>query len=117
MRDRLRDVRESMEVVHRLLIAAARADYEQRFGRIAGAGLLLELLMNDPFFAWMRPLSGMMAEIDEAFEENTVDAARLLAWRARLEAVLLDERYVRYLQDSADLVIEHAALRRAMTKL
>jgi hypothetical protein len=107
-----------MEVVHKRLLHSARAEYEQKHGPIAGPGMFLELLMNDLHFAWLRPMSGLMAEIDEAMEEpETIDAGRRTAWRARLEAVMLDARYVQYLQDSADLVMDHAALRRALNVL
>ena len=107
-----------MEVVHKHLMQAARADYEQRHGPVGGAGRFLELLMSDAHFAWLRPMSGLMAEIDEAMEEpEAIDAALLAVWRARLEALMLDARYVQYLQDSADLVVDHAALRRALNVL
>jgi hypothetical protein len=118
MQKRLQDVRDQIETVHKLLINAARAEYEGEFGRIAGPGVLLELLMTHPHFAWLRPMSGLMAEMDERLEEpEAIDVALLVAYRARLEALLLHERYVRYLQESADLVMEHAALRRAIASL
>jgi hypothetical protein len=108
-----------MEVVHKRLLDLSRVDYERKHGPIGGAGHFLELLMSHVDFAWLRPLSGMMAEIDEAMDEEpeTIDAARKAAWKVRLEAVLLDARYVQYLQDSADLVVDHAALRRALNVL
>jgi hypothetical protein len=117
MTQRLKDVREALEVVHRRLIEAARADWERQHGPVGGAGRMLDLLMNDPFFAWLRPMSKLMAEIDEALEAESIEPARKVTFRARLEVLLLDERYLGYLQTQVDLVIEHAALRRALERL
>jgi hypothetical protein len=116
--DPLREAREAMDSVHKGLLDAARADWESKRGPIAGPGQFLELLMNDPFFAWTRALSGLMAEIDEAIDAGEeLGAERLASFRARAESILLDARYVQYLQNSADLVVEHAALRRALQRL
>jgi hypothetical protein len=63
-------------------------------------------------------MSGLMAEIDEAMDEpETLDRACIEVFRDRLEAFLLEPRYLHYLQTSPDLVMDHAALRRALAKL
>jgi hypothetical protein len=111
-------VREAMDAVHKQMLDASRADFELLNGPIAGPGQFLELLMGHPFFAWLRPMSGLMAEIDEAMDEpETLDALRVKGFRERLEAILLEPRYLHYLQISPDLVMDHAALRRALSRL
>ena len=118
MIDSLREVRETMDAVHKRMLDASRADYETLNGRIPGPGLFLELLMNDTFFAWLRPMSGLMAEIDEALDDpEGLDAERIARFRGRLESILLDQRYLHYLQTSPELVMDHAALRRALGRL
>jgi len=104
-----------MDPIHKRLLEAARADYETVRGPIGGPARFLELLTNDPFFAWLRPMTRLMVEIDEALDEpEALDPPRVDAFRARLETLLLDPRYLHYLQLSPDLVIDHAALRRAL---
>jgi hypothetical protein len=51
--------------LHRALIERARVDYEREHGRVSGPSHFLRLLMEDPFFSWLRPLSELMANIDQ----------------------------------------------------
>lgn len=120
MSERLVEVREAMDAVHKQLLDSSRADFEALHGPIAGPGQFLELLMGHVFFDWLRPMSRLMAEMDEAMDEaedEALDAATVEAFRRRLESLLLDERYLHYLQINADLVMDHAALRRALGRL
>ena len=39
--------------------------YELDRGRVASAGHLLQLVINDPWFAWLHALSGLIVRIDE----------------------------------------------------
>jgi hypothetical protein len=118
MIERLTQVREAMDQVHRRLLDAARLDWETLRGPIGGPGAFLELLMSDPFFAWLRPMTRLMADIDEATDgEEPIDQKQIDLFRARVEAILLDERYLHYLQISPDLVMDHAALRRALGQM
>ena len=54
--------------LHRALIERVRRDYEREKGRVAGPTHFLRLLMEDPYFAWLRPLSELMANIDQLRE-------------------------------------------------
>jgi hypothetical protein len=116
--EQLVEVREALDGVHKRLLDATRADWETLRGPIAGPGQFLELLMADPFFAWLRPMSRLMADIDEATDADeppTPEQVDLFV--KRVQELLTHERYLHYLQISADLVIDHAALRRALSKI
>jgi hypothetical protein len=54
--------------LHRALIERTRHDYERDHGKVGGPAHFLRLLMEDPFFAWLRPLSELMANIDQIRE-------------------------------------------------
>lgn len=62
----------ALEQVSRKLreLHAAVLNAERRFAP-SGAGLaLLDRLMNDPAWAWLRPLSSLIAEVDHALAQD-----------------------------------------------
>src|ERR1043165_2601477 len=65
---RLGELREGLFSLHKALIASERVGYEEAFGAIGAPANFLRLLLNDPWFAWLRPLSGLMAAVDEAID-------------------------------------------------
>src|SRR3982751_3511937 len=67
-RKRLGELREGLFSLHKALIASERVGYEEAFGAIGAPANFLRLLLNDPWFAWLRPLSGLMAAVDEAMD-------------------------------------------------
>jgi len=67
-KERLGELREGLFSLHKALIASERVGYEEAFGSIGAPSNFLRLLLNDPWFAWLRPLSGLMAAVDEAMD-------------------------------------------------
>jgi hypothetical protein len=84
-RGRLVELRRGLLRLHKALIDAERSDYERSRGPVTNSKLL-QLLLDDPFFLWLRPFSGLIVEIDEALSGDQVvsaAAARDFAERAR----------------------------------
>ena len=54
--------------LHKALLQAARAAYEAEHGPVAGTMQLLHLVVHDPAFAWLRPLSELMADLDSMLD-------------------------------------------------
>jgi hypothetical protein len=116
-RRQLDDVRASLLRIHKALLDDARIRYEREQGRIEGSGALLQLVLNDPWFAWLHPLSGLVVQIDEllAADEPTVADGEALMNQAR--ALLRPDangegfhrRYHRAIQDVPDVLIAHVA--------
>ena len=52
--------------LHKSLLDDARATYEMDRGRVGSPGNLLQLVINDPWFAWLHQLSELVVRIDEA---------------------------------------------------
>lgn len=71
----LTEVRRGLLRLHKTLIDAERAAFEDRTGPMSNTQFLGALL-EEPFFAWLRPYSGLVARIDEALagEEAMTDA-------------------------------------------
>jgi hypothetical protein len=51
---------------HKVLLDWERANYESEQGRIGSPGEFLGLVLDHAQFAWLRQLSGLIVEIDEA---------------------------------------------------
>ena len=117
-RQLLFDLRKALLHLHKTLLDWERSAYERVHGR-AAAGELLKVIVEDPQFAWLRPISELIVRIDETVESEdadaTVDADALIA-RAR-ELVAPAEvgapyarRYLAALQDHPDAVFAHRAV-------
>jgi hypothetical protein len=65
--DRLRD---ALLQLHKTLLEAQRVLYEREHGRVESRGELLELVLRDSSFEWLRVLSALIARLDEL---NAVD--------------------------------------------
>ncbi len=63
---------------HSALLDVAKSDHEFREGRIEGPFALYSLVMNHPNFQWLRPLSGLMATLDEVIDSKEVLTQRNL---------------------------------------
>jgi hypothetical protein len=106
--------------LHKALLDDERVSYERVHGRISSNGELLQLVLNDAWFAWLRPLSQVIAKIDELSEENEPSAheeipALLVSVRTLLMPTEAGEGFSRQyheaLQRSPDVVLAHAAAR------
>src|SRR5258708_13208841 len=67
---RLQQVRDSLLKLHKTLVDSERATYEKTFGKIPSSNQFLNLVMNDPWFAWLHPLSQLIFSMDEALDEK-----------------------------------------------
>jgi hypothetical protein len=77
LRKRLERVRLAVLTLHKALVDSERASYEQTMGVIKSPNHFLQLLMQDPWFAWLKPISQMIVSMDEALDmkEPPDDAA------------------------------------------
>jgi hypothetical protein len=115
----LAELSHTLRVLHQRLIAVTQKDFEKLHGRVPGAGALLKLLVDDPLFAWLRPLSRVIADLDELAEADEIDPS--VVERARRAVLsLIDEpgefrnTYLVHLQADPDVVMAHADLRRLL---
>jgi len=65
----LADIRLRLLRLHRALLDAERVEHERVHGPITPAAFL-QLLIADPRFAWLRPLSEIIVGLDEAVLER-----------------------------------------------
>jgi hypothetical protein len=92
LRQRLAEVRRGLLRLHKALIDSERGEWERSRGPVTNTQLL-QALIEDPFFAWLRPYSSLIVEMDEALsgEEAVSEAAgRSFVEKAR-ELVAVDD--------------------------
>ncbi len=120
-RERLRDLSRRLLLLHKVLLDRERHAYEQRHGAIP-SGALLGLVLDDEAFAWLRLLSGLIAEIDELVDtdepvaRDNVERPFREAYRLLKSGVGGDfqDRYHVALQESPDVVMAHADVSRLL---
>ena len=113
---RLRAVRMPLLKLHKALLEAERIGYEKQMGRIENPGTFLQLLMNDPWFAWLRPISQLIVLIDEHLEaglEVPETTAENLLKQAR-ELTTPDGRYAELIQGHPDVALAKRDVSRAL---
>ena len=122
----LQEVRLALLRLHKRLLDAERLRYERHHGRIESGGLLLQLVINDPWFAWLRRLSELVVEIDERLDGEEPlpdDDARALIEQigSLLEADPhgdeFQRNYDRAMQSVPDVVIAHVELTRMIDSI
>jgi hypothetical protein len=85
-RERLTALRNELLKLHKTLLDSERAVYDRDVARITSTGQYLELVLNDPFFAWLHQLSKFIVLVDETLDFDdpaTADDADRLIGQAR----------------------------------
>ena len=118
---RLAELRLCLLALHKTLIDSERITYEQTFGPLGSPNEFLQLLLTDPWFAWLHPLSELVVLIDEALEaevpvtaeegDRLIGQARTLL-KASEEGDGFSRSYFDALQREPDVVLAHAEVAR-----
>jgi hypothetical protein len=61
-------LRSSLLALHKTLVDRTKLMYEATHGPVAGPAALFRLVVEEPSFQWLRPLSETIVAIDEALE-------------------------------------------------
>lgn len=116
-RQRLSELRDRLVVLHKALILSERIGYEQTFGVMESQNRFLQLLINDPWFAWLHPLSELVVAIDETLDaKEPLDPTKASALLKQTKALLkaseegegFGRSYFEALQREPDVVFAHA---------
>ena len=117
LRQRLTDLRLALLKLHKALVDSERVGYEKTIGKIQSPNHFLQLLTNDPWFAWLHPLSQLIVAMDEtldAEEPLTVDKVDALAEQSKVMLVASESsdgfsgHYFEAMQRDPDVVFAHA---------
>src|SRR5436305_13938709 len=72
-RTRLQNLHRALLRLHKVLLDDERATYEQPHDR-TNAGKMLQLVISDPQFTWLRRISEIIVQIDELLESDDAGA-------------------------------------------
>ena len=125
--ERLTELRESLLKHHKALLDSERASYEHEVERITTSNQFLSLVLNDPWFAWLRELSQLVVIVDEVQDNKkdppmAVDADRLVAQaRALLTPAEngsgFQKKYDEAMQRDPDVVLAHGRVVKVLAGL
>jgi hypothetical protein len=120
IRQRLTDLREAMLPLHKTLLESERVSYEATFGKIQSPFQFLKLVMDDPWFAWLTPMTQLITAMDEMLDAKkeplTVAGVDAVAERIKTLLVATEDgegfsrHYDEALQRNPDVVLAHAAV-------
>lgn len=123
LRASLQAVPRALRTLHKALIDVETV----YFGAVGSPLEHLQLITNHPHFAWLQPMSALMAALDEALDEpETLTSEAVAGWRAAIEELVgpgtgaagqFRTKYVILLHDSPDVAIAHGALRQLLGRL
>jgi len=125
-RARLRDLRAKLLQLHKVLLDDARVAYEMDRGRVPSSATLLQLVISDPWFAWLHSLSELVVRIDQTVEVDSpatdADAATLIDQVEKLLTASetgegFQRRYYDALQRQPAVVLAHADVRRLIKSM
>jgi hypothetical protein len=118
---KLRAIRTGLLHLHKALIDAERIRYGRAQGRpIEGPHHALQLVLRDPWFAWLRPIAELIVQADErlADDEHPVTPEETEGYAAQVLELLQQDlggpdfhrEYRRSLQELPDAVVAHAQI-------
>ncbi len=126
VRERLTELRDGLLKLHKALLDSERAAYERDVERISTTGQYLNLVLNDPWFGWLRELSQFIVLVDETldFEDPATasDADRLIARARELvspseNGAVFARRYFEAMQRDPGAVLAHRDMIRVFAAL
>ena len=117
MRQQLTQVRTALLRLHKTLLDFEREAYERAHDKIANSYAFLQLVMSDPWFAWLRQLSELIVEMDEllAAKETPRDATAVAL--IQQASILLtpsetgsefQKKYFAAMQQAPEVVLAHS---------
>jgi hypothetical protein len=119
----IQELATELKVLHKALLQAGRAAYEAEHGPVEGMQLL-HLVVHDPAFASLRPLSELMADLDAVIDpEEPLNDEEQGAVRGELEHLLspaggeLRVTLTAFIQQAADVASAYARVRRILSSL
>ena len=117
VRQPLLDLHSALLKLHKVLLDSERSVYEKNVGPIQSPNHFFQLLTNDPWFAWLRPISQLIVAIDETLDEKeslTNDSVDSLMRQSVFLLIPAEtsgefgERYLAALQRDPRVVLAHA---------
>src|SRR6266480_247426 len=125
-REKLTRVRTVLLSLHKTLLDFEREGYERERGKIDNSYAYLQLVMSDPWFAWLRQLSELIVEMDEllaAKEAPSEATAKALIQQASIlltpseSGSEFQKKYFTAMQQSPEVVLLNSEFAKVLCPL
>jgi hypothetical protein len=120
---RLDKLRHALLELHKTLLDAQRVRYERDNGRVESRGELLDLVLQDASFEWLRVLSALIARLDELAEADEGADVELRGVIGRLRTLVRFEGnpgftvpYREIVEAVPDALVAHVKLSRLLAE-
>ena len=120
---RLDELRHALLALHKTLLDAQRVRYEREHGRVESRGELLDLVLRDASFEWLRVLSALIAGLDELTEADKDAGAELRGVIDKLRTLVrfegnpgFTEPYREIIEAMPDALVAHVQLSRLLAE-
>ena len=116
-REQLTKVRIVLLRLHKTLLDFERHGYERERGKIDNSYAYLQLVMSDPWFAWLRQLSELIVEMDELLAAKEAPMESTAQALIKQGSILLtpsesgsefQKKYLVAMQQSPEVVLAHS---------
>ncbi|MEP6819371.1 MAG: hypothetical protein ABJA18_07535 [bacterium] len=116
-RQQLTKVRSALLLLHKTLLDFERDGYERARGKIDNSYAYLQLVMSDPWFAWLRQLSELIVEMDELLAAKETPSEATAQALIQQATILLtpseagsefQKKYFAAMQQSPEVVLAHS---------
>ena len=116
-RQHLLEIRDALLNLHKALIDSERGRYEKTVGPIQSPNQFLQLLITDPWFAWLRQLSELIVEMDELLAAKETPSEATAQALIQQATILLtpseagsefQKKYFAAMQESPEVVLAHS---------
>ena len=122
-RERLREVSRALLRLHKSLLDDERVQFERVRGRIESSGEFLQLVLHDEWFAYLRPLSALVVQVDELLDAEAATKEEADALIAQARAMLkpsetgneFERRYYAAIQRDPDVIFAQREVVRLLT--
>ena len=111
----MKTLRDALLELHRTIVSHERATYERRVGPVNGA-TFVRVLVEDPTYGWLRPLSALIVKTDEDADwPGLIAEARTLV-RPDFAGTPFQQRYAGLIQHSPDVAYAHGVVKQALLR-
>jgi guanosine-3',5'-bis(diphosphate) 3'-pyrophosphohydrolase len=117
----LEALRHALLALHKTLLDAQRVRYEREHGRVESRGELLDLVLRDASFEWLRVLSALIAGLDELTEADNDAGVELRGVIDKLRTLVrfegnpgFTDPYRRIIEAVPDALVAHVQLSRLL---
>ena len=125
LRKRILDMRSSLLSLHKALILAEQVTYERINGRVESTGQLLQLVLNDPWFTWLHPVSQLVVRIDDLLEDGELSPVEVEHFLIEARSLIrpseegdgFERSYYEALQRDPDVIFAHVEVKKLLSKI